>query len=299
VRLFGLFGAPKVRPAWNYTVKGAIWHVYPTDAGILVGEERRIEEKKATFFCLDRENGQELWQNASPGDDWWIGIEAIRKDTVLFHGFATPNLPQHRGIIAVDMLTGKKLWEDQQLDFVGIGDDGVIASRETSPLHAVQAFVELDRRSGMQRRTLDAVDLQMLKQDQLQQTVAEVEVKLPVPLERLAADDPEIEAVIRGHCDVGTLAGPVEVVEQKAFVIFDYHELSARGTAELPLLSNVVKVVERMAGTLVYSDTVSTGVHAVVPELFFVQQDMLYYIKERRTLMAVHLASSGVNHVPP
>ena len=299
MRLFGLFGAPKVRPAWSYTVKGAIWHVYPTDLGVLVGEERRIEEKKTTFFCLDRENGQELWQNASPGDGWWIGIEAIHKDTVLFHGFATPNLPQHRGIIAVDMLTGKKLWEDQQLDFVGTGEDGVVASRETLPPQTGQAFVELDRRSGGQRRTLDVVDLLKLKQDRLQQTEAEGEVRLPVPLEYLAADDPAIEAAIRGHCDVGTLAGPVEVVEQKGFVIFDYHEISRQGTAEHPLMSNVVKVVERAAGTLVYSDTVSAGVPAVVPELFFVQQDMLYYIKEHRTLMAVHLASSGVNHVRP
>jgi len=287
VVLFNLFGAHRIQPAWSYSVKGAIWQVRPANGGVLVGEERRIEEKKAIFFCLDRENGQELWQKSSPGDSWWIGIEAVHKDTILFHGFATPNLPQHRGIIAVDVLTGKKLWEDPQLEFTGAGNDSVIGWRE---MLAGQTFVELDGRSGMLRRNLDAADIRRLKQQWLPPTEAN-EVKFPLPLEQLAADDPGLVAAVKEHYDAGTLAGPVEAVEQKGLIIFDYHDQSGQGTSEDPLFSNVVKVVERATGALVYSDTVSTGAHAVVPELFFLQHDMLYYIKERRTLMAVRLTS--------
>ena len=250
----------------------------------MIGEERRIEEKKALFFCLNREDGQELWQHPSPGDQWWVGIEAVYRDTVILHGFANPNLPLHRGIIAVDILTGTKLWENHALEFIGIAEDSVVGSGETA---AGRSFVELDRRSGTKTRDLPASELRALSFDQ---AGLESEMKVPVPLEQLAADDPQVDAAIRIHDEAGTLAGPVEAVEQEGFVIFDCHEATGHGAEQERLLSSVVKVIELATGRLVYSDTIGTGVDTVIPELFFVQQGMLYYIKERRTLIAVRLA---------
>ena len=279
------FGSKKIQPAWSYNARGVIWHIHPAAGGTLVGEERRIEEKKAVFFCLDREKGQELWKHASLGDAWWIGIEAVYRDTVLFHGFANPNLPQHRGIITVDVLTGKKLWEDQELEFVGVGDDSVVGSRETSAGHSL---VELDRRSGQTRRELSREDFHALN---MSWSESEEEIRFPMPLDELARDSSQAGAAIAGQYDSGTVAGPVEAMEEGEYVIFDYHELSGRGPAESPLFSSVVKVVERATGTVVYSDAVSSGVQSVIPDLFFVQHGMLYYIKDRRTLVAVRLVS--------
>lgn len=285
MRLFRKTSSHDIEPAWSYSVKGVIWRIHPAPGGLIIGEERRIEEKRTHFFCLDRENGREVWQHPSPGDQWWIGIEAVCRDAVFLHGFANPNLPMHRGIIAVDTLTGRKLWEDRELEFIGIAGDTLAGAKETT---AGKAFVELDRRSGATRRNLNSSDLRALT---LNRAEEEADIKLPVPLDHLAADAPRIEAVLRNHYDPGTLAGTVEVVEQKGFVIFGYHEASGRGAEQAPLFSSTVKIAELATGTVVYSDAVSTGVHAVIPEFFFVQHDMLYYIKERRTLMAVRLAS--------
>jgi hypothetical protein len=259
----------------------------------LIGEERRIDQKKVIFFCLDRQNGQELWQHASLGDSWWIGIEAVCRDTVFFHGFANPNLPLHRGIIAVDVLTGKRLWEDQELEFIGTADDSIVGSKETS---AGRSIVALDRRTGMWRDDLDDASLHAQK---LNQSRLEGEVELPVPLEQSDTGDPHLGTIIRRHYETGTLAGPVEIVEGKEFVIFDHHEVSANGTAQSSLFSSLITVVERATGTRVYRDTMSSRVPAVIPELFFVQHGMFYYLKERQALIAVRLASLGVNHVRP
>ncbi len=284
LQLFRKANSHHTGPAWRYGVKGVIWRVYPTAGGALIGEERRIEEKKALFFGLDRDDGRELWLHPSPGDQWWIGIEAVDRDTVLLHGFANPNLPLHRGIIALDTRTGRKLWEDQDLVFMGIAGDSLVGSRETA---AGQSFVELDRRSGAKRGDLTPSAVRALSFDR---AGVEPEMNTPVPLEQLAADDPQLEAVITGHYDAGKLAGPVEVVEQKGLVIFDFQEATGRRAEQEPHFSSVVKVVERATGTVVYSDTVSTGALFAIPGLFFVQDDMLYYIKERRTLMAIRLA---------
>ena len=112
-----------------------------------------------------------------------------------------------------------------------------------------------------------------------------------MPLARLAGSGSQAEAAIAGHYNAGTVAGPVEAVEQGELVIFDYHEISGSGPAQNALFSSFIKIVERATGTVVYTDTVSTGVQSVIPDLFFVLHDMLYYIKDRRTLVAVRLAS--------
>ena len=281
--------APQLKkPAWSYTVKGAIWRIHSTTTGTLMGEERRTDDKKAIFFCLNRENGGELWRKSLPGDEWWIGIEAVCGDTVLFHGFATPDLPLHRGIIVADVRSGEILWEDRQLEFVGASGDSIFGSTETS---AGRAFVELDRRSGLLLRNVDPAELPALHQTLSHQAANAMEGESPLPLEHLVAEDPEIGSIVSDHCSERTVTGSIEAVATKNFVIFDHHDVSDRGTPQERLFSATIKVIDRRTGGLVYSDTVSGDLHSVIPELFLVRQDMLYYIKERRTLIAVHLAS--------
>jgi hypothetical protein len=275
------------KPAWSYGVKGEIWRIHSSAAGTLVGEERRIDEKKALFFCLDREDGEELWRKESPGDNWWIGIEAVYGDTVFFHGFTSPDLPQHRGIIAVDTLTGKKLWEDKQLAWLGAGKDVVLGSAQTP---GGQVFAELDRRSGLLRRKVDEAELPALKQAWRDWVANEQEELFPVPFDQLAAGQPEVASMIRNHCDVGYIPGSIEVAATNDFVILDYHVASTGGTAwETPFTSTLM-VIERATGEIFHSDTIVRKGRTIIPELFFVRQDMLYYIRERRTLIAVRLA---------
>ena len=50
--------------------------------------------------------------NLTFADEWWIGIEAIVGDKV-FHGYAQPDSPWRKRIIAVD-LGRKQLWENKQ-----------------------------------------------------------------------------------------------------------------------------------------------------------------------------------------
>ncbi len=115
------------------------------------------------------------------------------------------------------------------------------------------------------------------------------DVTFPVPLEHLPPERHDIEAAIRSHYQTASLAGPVEVVEQEGWIIFGYHERFRPSTAQDPLYTSVLKVVEHATGTLVYSDTVGEELRALSPEQFVVQHDMLYYIKERQTLIAVRL----------
>jgi hypothetical protein len=283
VQLFKKTDPHALEPAWSHKVKGAIWRIHPTMEGVFVGEERRTDQKLAAFFCLQCQDGRELWQIASPGDSWWIGIEAVYRDVVILHGFASPNLPLHRGIIAVDLFSGKKLWENPELEFAGFSDEFVVGARETS---SGRSPVLLNRRSGDQCDP-GAADhpLALIRGEQ------QLKVRFPVPLEQLDTSDTRVESIVRRILDREPLFSSVEALKWNDLVIFDHHELSGRGKPENPLFTGVITVVEQVSGTVVYRDTVTNEVPTVLPELFFVQHDVLYYIKDRRTLMAIRLAS--------
>ena len=118
-----------LRPSWEFTTQGDIWRLHPASGGRLVGEERDAVRKAVSFFCLDLTAGKPMWAGRNFGEPWWTGIEAVHEETVIIHGFATPDLPEHRGVAAVDLVTGDLLWQDAAIAYWGATGDCVYAGR--------------------------------------------------------------------------------------------------------------------------------------------------------------------------
>src|SRR5215510_2177296 len=108
----------RLTPAWKFDSGGTIWRIHPTDSENIIGEVRDLERKKTTFFCIDRYSGEVRWEKRSFVDDWWVGVETVRNGKVFLHGYVVPDLPGHKSIIAVDITTGNKVWENEDLTFV-------------------------------------------------------------------------------------------------------------------------------------------------------------------------------------
>ena len=104
----------KYTPAWKYRTKGILWRVGPVGPASLAGEVRDPERKEVRFFCLDRLTGRVRWEGKQFGDPWWVGIECGIENVLLLHGYAHPDMPGHRGLIAVDTFTGDVLWSNQE-----------------------------------------------------------------------------------------------------------------------------------------------------------------------------------------
>ncbi len=283
MRLFDLFGKDRIQPAWEYRAKGWLWYIRPTNAGTIVGEERDPDRKEATFFCINSDTGQVLWQNESFGDRWWTGVEAVHRDMLFLHGFAAPDMPQHRGITAVDLFTGKQLWARPDLRFAGAADDRLLAA-EGPP--AAERLVFVSRATGTTEAPVETAAASGFTDES---ALLEEMPSFSVPLETAAAADPSLEPVVRAWLAETRIAGPIGVLVVGSRLVLSYHEHVNFPDQQEPLYNNILLIVDRTTGKDLYSMVLDNGLRNLVPESFFVQHQRLYCIRDRRVLVAVPL----------
>ena len=120
-------GGKRVSILWEYHSEAVIWRIYPTGSLWILGEERDIGKKKVKFSCLDRLTGKVSWSKPLL-DEWWVGVEAVTEGSIVIHGFATPDMPIHKGIALVNLPTGTVRWDRSDLSFETLGENSIVGS---------------------------------------------------------------------------------------------------------------------------------------------------------------------------
>ena len=120
----------KIKKKFTHDNKRPIWRILPTETGKLIIEERGKDNKQVYFNCINIENGKKVFKNFQLEEKFWIGIEAVYNDVIYFHKFIKPDMPQHIGIIAVDLDNKKTLWEDLNNSFLFILNEKVYCYRQ-------------------------------------------------------------------------------------------------------------------------------------------------------------------------
>jgi hypothetical protein len=208
-----------------------------------------------------------------------MGIEAAHRDTIFFHRFPRPDLPEHGGITAVDLLTGSKLWDNRDLQFELAEGESVFASR-----YSIEGrlLIELDCRTGAILRSFGNDD-QVVRQARTRAPDTQTDVEMPVPAG--APSTEVISAMLHNHLEGSSAVGNVEFIEHENLIIFSFHEQSRQKRG----FSSVLQVLDKTSGMVVFSEILNTETPTIVPESFLVQDHVLFYIKNRRILTAIPL----------
>jgi len=202
---------------------------------------------------------------------------------MFLHEFMRPDFPDHRKIIAVDLATGRELWRNEEYKFMFAYKDCVYAKKEMFESVAVN---ELDLHSGeIVRNLTDQSDyVKVLRETAEAQRPTSVEY--PRPLDQ----GTHREAVMM-HIDTRTLAGDIEVIDTDTHLIVGFYQSVGRNPAE-PELDQHLKILEKENGSIVFSDVIMQKGKMPVPDLFFVHNHVLFYVKNQNTLRAVNVKSA-------
>jgi hypothetical protein len=268
MRFRNLFVGGKPAVAWTYSTRGLIWRVLPSADGVLAGEERNPETREASFFCLRSDDGGALWEHTPFGDGWWMASAGLTRGVLLLHGYATPDLPIPMKIFAIDVRTGKLLWQNDKLAFAGVKGNAVLGSTGGAP---DADLMMLDLRTG------DVLS------DAGQPTTGEENAVLFPAL----VTDPD--AVVSRLCPKENLAGPVEILEVGDAVVVHWFERSQASSSDKPGLRSELRILHRQDGRVVYRDCLLASTHAPTPDVFFEMRGYIYYIREHRNIVAVRL----------
>jgi hypothetical protein len=189
-----------------------------SNSGVFVGESRNPALKQTTFFCLNEQSGEVMWDEVSLQESWWIGIEAIHRDRVFLHGYSTPDLPDHKGIQALDLFTGKTVWYHADLRFLFCNEDTLHASQDTT---RGRLCLRLDYRNGENVRQITEEELTSVRRA-VRETLPDAP-RFPSHLEDFESAGNQWTGLVRKHCSLESVVGPAKVLRVDNFLILSYH----------------------------------------------------------------------------
>lgn len=272
MRLFKAFRTETLKPAWRYDPGAFLWRILPAGEETIVGEARPDSPGSVRFFCLNTRTGRPLWEDRDFGLGWWCGIEGVSGGILYLHRFASPDLPVHKGVYAVDVRTGSQLWSAGDLRFVSMAH-GVVLAEEDSLTET--RVVELEAGTGRRRSAAPASGAGSVPgapgpgdRDAM---------SFPVPLAVLEERAPGTSALV---AELGGGAG--EAILAGGMVIACTVVTSGgRSRNELMVIAGTERRV-------LYRDEVASGA-VPVTGAFFMRGTMVMYVRNRGVLTGVNL----------
>ncbi len=267
--------------AWNYSAGGQIWRLFPSADGPLVIEERDTARKEVLFTCLDAQSGAPLWSNAQFRDRWWMSIETVYDHVLFLHEYATPDMPDHRKIFALDLRDGNVLWSNDDMRYLFSHDRAVYAAKEANDR---RRFYELDLQTGTQLREVEDDYLEVLRSTLAPRAGDDIFFPRPYP----GSEEEEIADIIHAHSKNRPGIHSIETIDHTGgLIVGTYERLAPEDPGSI--LRHRLAVLDKSTSKALYEDTMDTDMKVGVPDLFFCRGAMLYYIRQKSTLCALHL----------
>ncbi len=281
MNLFSLFSSNKLKPAWQFSAANILWRVMFSENGLIVGEDRNTETKSVEFFCLNAVTGKPLWQNKTFDEQWWIGLDAITNERLYLHGFGKPSMPEHKNIIAAELQTGNVLWRNSECTFLAIQSPFVFGYKD---LFERRVYYKMNDNTG------EILEELALLPDGVEPNIQYEKTDFLFP-QVLSQENEELWGLVRRgamrvtHRNDTTFKSAEYVVTKKQMIINVYAQHSNPQNG----LKNSLYIIDTSTKKKVYSDVLNESTPYAVPDSFFVDEQVVYYIKERKTLVALNL----------
>lgn len=281
----------RLKPAWSFGSEGTLWRILLGNRGRILAEYRDEENKKAHFVCLDDRTGRVLWRHERPEEPWWIGLEAVQGNRVLLHGFETPDMPEHKRIIALDLETGEEEWHNDEVTFWFAYQSRIYAYRTMFERRAGRI---LDLETGDVLENLDTINdfiplRQLARKEDLHESI-----DFPEDLDTV--DAPEaVRTLAAREIGPAQVVGTIEAVLKDPFLVMNYHRPGPGFTPEAPRLENHLAIIDSRRSEKVFSEMLQADARLPVPDSFFLKDADVFFIKDRSFLTMIHLPfeSSG------
>nr|BCX01072.1 MAG: hypothetical protein KatS3mg041_1118 [Bacteroidota bacterium] len=249
---------------WSFDSGARLWRIWFNEP-FLVAEVRDPREGQARIVALELDTGRVRWSWHNPEEPWWIGLEAVDQGLALVHGFADPRLPEHRGLIALDLATGQERWRSVEDSFLFWHPEGLCVYRRQG---YTLRYALLDPWAGTLRRALgsDRTIVEALRR-QIDPEAPYRETRFPQPASRapvaLSAEADHLEAL---SSDPWWIGAAFRTGEGTWLEVWHLHK-----------------------GRRYWEDRISGEGARPEPEPFFLRRNRLYYARNRRELISLRL----------
>ncbi len=275
MKFFSLFSSNRMNPLWKFTAENTLWRIMFSDHGVIVGEDRNTENKSVTFFCLAEENGSVLWRNKMFDEPWWIGLSGITKERLYLHGFRKPDMPEQKGITAVDLAEGTIRWKNIDYSFLALKRPFVFGYKD---LFERRLYYKLDERTGDLLEEMNELPEDVPENGQYEKT--------DFTFSRQANPEDDVDVWSLLNKEQGFVSA--DIISNATHHVLNIYQKSVDDERNL---RNTLYIIDTTTKKKVYSDVLNGSTAYAVPDSFFMNGRRVYYIKERKTFVALDLTT--------
>ncbi len=285
-----IFTKNKLKPFLNYSQKGNIWRMHFSPSDILVCETRDLNLKETFFFSLNYKTKQVYLSNFQLNEKWWIAIESVNDDTIFFNRFKTPELPEHLGIIAVDLKTGNIKWNNTDLTFL---------FADCSDVYAYMQHFEREIYFKLNGETGNVIE--SYEDDKIADSLLELK---SFNEEKMFSDfiypeiyiegnnvEQKIEEYLMERFRDTKYMGEIEFILSGELLIYNFHADMGVNIKDITSrnLSNHLEIYDFSSKKIIHDEILNAEAANYVPDSFFIKDGFLFYIKEKKELISIDI----------
>ncbi|MBU0561365.1 MAG: DUF4905 domain-containing protein [Bacteroidetes bacterium] len=264
----------KLKKSCSYKTKYQVWRILISAPDKIFIETRDTENKQVFFNCQDISSGKFLLKNFQHDEKYWIGIETVWRNYVIFHKYAKPDMPGHKSIILFDIKSKKNIWQNNELTFLFHTNDLIYAYQTT---FSGRKFYSLSVLAG---ETLEDFGDDYSKinsfQEQTQRNEDYSDYTFPESYFSQDSANTNIDAIIEKINAENNLVGEIEYISKGDLFLFNYHVEKTTGNLE-----NVFVVYNSSKSKIIFSETINKNINAIIPDSFFVYKNLLILLKNK------------------
>ena len=273
-----------LKKLYSFSNGRQIWRIIPTEDNKLIIEERDTEHREVFFSCLDIFTGKKIFSDLQLEEKFWVGIEAVYKNIILFHGFAKPDMPGHKGITAFDVEERKIIWKNSEHTFLFIYDDKIYCY---SSLFEGRNYYSLNYKTGEMISELgnNSADINQIREKVINQGSFEDYIFPEIYNPGLQWSE-KVSGILDSVKQEKVIAGRIEYAVCEDILFFNFHEVQNNSR-----LKNIFMAIELNSGKTVFEETLNEETQAFVPDSFFFKQNLLFLLQEKVRLVVYNLKS--------
>jgi len=272
----------KIKKKYSYSDGNQVWRIKLTDTDKLLIETRNTEEKETLFHCLNLTNGKSIFTNQQMDEKYWLGVEAIYNDVILFHKFAKPDMPGHKGIFAFDINTQNILWENENYAFLFILEGNIYAYQER---FEGRRYFTIDIETGELVEDLGDNPININNLRDLANSELDYSNYIFPEFYYGSTPNPINDELINSETEILTITGNVEFAQYGNFLLFNYHSKSKNKG-----LTNTLVVFNLIKKKIILKDILNINLNAFAPDSFFIYKNILILIKEKNRVIVYELS---------
>lgn len=262
----------KIKKLFKYQSKKQIWRLIPTNTQKLVIEERDVEEKQVYFTCLSLIDGKVLMNEFQLEEKFWAGIETVYEDIIYFHLFPKPDMPIHKGIIAVDVNTKSIIWQKNDLVFYSMVENKLLCYKQN---FESKYFYSVNPQTGKITEELGSETKNVL-------SLPENNFSDYLFPERIIQSD-LMQKEKYEHLISKVIKGFINLLDYNGYSFLNYHELNKSNN-----FANKFEIIDS-EGKIIFNETLNKNIDKLEPDSYFIKGSCLYLLLEKTGLGVYNL----------